>query len=316
MKFKHLFGPVMSRRLGVSLGVDVVPYKYCPLNCVYCEVQSTTHLSCKREEFFRTEEIIAELDNFLAKSPHLDYITFSGAGEPTLNCGLGKIVRHIKHNYPNYKLALLTNGVLLGDAQVRSEVLACDIVLPSLDSATQEGYERVNRPCTGLQVTELISGLVQFRKEYTGKIWLEVFFIPGVNDNEIELYALANAIEEIKPDLVQLNSLDRPGAEDWVTAMSAEELSKIRKYFSQRLSMPVEVIAKVKYNASANQMDEEITQLLQNTIMRRPSTAEDLSAMLDIHINEIGKVLRQLLLENKVTATREERGVFYTWIQK
>ena len=315
MKFKHLFGPVMSRRLGVSLGVDVVPYKYCPLNCVYCEVQSTTHLSCKREDFFGTEEIIAELDAFLTNAPHLDYITFSGAGEPTLNSGLGKIVQHIKQNYPSYKLALLTNGVLLGDAQVRSEILACDMVLPSLDSASQEGYERVNRPCSGLLVAELISGLIKFREEYSGKIWLEVFFIPGVNDNENELNALVNAIEDIKPDLVQLNSLDRPGAENWVTAMSSVALANIRKYFSNRLSMPVEVIAKVKYSSSASQMDEELIQLLHNTLMRRPSTAEDLSAMLDIHINEIGKVLRQLLLENKVIATREERGVFYSWIR-
>ncbi len=142
-----------------------------------------------------------------------------------------------------------------------------------------------------------------------------MFFIPGVNDNENELNALVNAIEDIKPDLVQLNSLDRPGAENWVTAMSSVALANIRKYFSNRLSMPVEVIAKVKYSSSASQMDEELIQLLHNTLMRRPSTAEDLSAMLDIHINEIGKVLRQLLLENKVIATREERGVFYSWIR-
>jgi len=316
MKFKHLFGPVMSRRLGVSLGVDVVPYKYCPLNCVYCEVQSTTNLSTRREEFFSTKEIIDELDTFLATAPYLDYITFSGAGEPTLNSGLGEIVQYIKTNYPGYKLALLTNGVLLGDAQVRSEVLSCDIVLPSLDSATQEGYSKVNRPCPGLMADDLINGLVQFRKEYIGKMWLEVFFIPGVNDNEGELEALATAIARIVPDLVQLNSLDRPGAEDWVTPMSVEALGNIRKYFSKRLSMPVEVIAKVKYNPNASQMDDEITELLHNTLKRRPSTAEDLSAMLDVHINEIGKVLRQLLLDEKVRASREERGVFYTWIQQ
>src|SRR5690554_1232344 len=115
MKYKHLFGPVNSRRLGISLGIDLVPYKYCPLNCVYCEVQSTTHLQTTREEFFPTAEILEELDRLMQSRPHLDYITFSGAGEPTLNSSIEDIIRHIKAKYPDYKLALLTNGVLLTD---------------------------------------------------------------------------------------------------------------------------------------------------------------------------------------------------------
>jgi len=138
-RYKHLFGPVNSRRLGLSLGVDLVPYKYCPLNCVYCEVQTTTHLVTKREEFFPVDEILGELDLFLRGRQQLDYITFSGAGEPTLHSGIGRIIQYIKKTYPSYKLALLTNGVLLNDPSVRAEVLPCDLVLPSLDSATQAG---------------------------------------------------------------------------------------------------------------------------------------------------------------------------------
>ncbi|PKN71792.1 MAG: radical SAM protein [Candidatus Cloacimonetes bacterium HGW-Cloacimonetes-3] len=313
MKYKHLFGPVMSRRLGVSLGVDLVPYKYCPLNCVYCEVQSTTNLSVQREEFFVTKEIIDELDSFLQNKPQLDYITFSGAGEPTLNSGLGQIVSYIKENYPAYKLALLTNGVLFNDPRVRKEVMGCDIVLPSLDAASQAVFQKINRPHSALNLDVIIEGLVKFRREYMGKIWLEVFLIPGINDGETELCAMRDAIRQINPDLVQLNSLDRPGTEAWVKPLSLSAIKQVRRFFSSSLPMPVEVIAKVKYNTQANRMDEEVINLLHNTLKRRPSTAEDLSAMLDIHINEVGKVLRQLHLEGRVQVKREKRGVFYTW---
>jgi wyosine [tRNA(Phe)-imidazoG37] synthetase (radical SAM superfamily) len=313
MKFKHLFGPVMSRRLGVSLGIDLVPYKYCPLNCVYCEVQRTTHLVTEREEFFPVDEILGELDSFLSTKPQLDYITFSGAGEPTLNSSLGHIVRHIKTNYPTYKLALLTNGILFTDKMVRSEALPCDVVLPSLDAATQEVFAKINRPKAGLQVGDMIAGLAEFRKEFSGKIWLEIFLIPGINDTEAELTAMRDSVLRINPDLVQLNSLDRPGTEDWVKAMPLSALKQVKRFFASVLPMPIEVIAKVKYSASQSQLDEEVINLLHNTLKRRPSTAEDLSAMLDIHINEISKVLRQLHLDGKVQVKRESRGVFYQW---
>jgi wyosine [tRNA(Phe)-imidazoG37] synthetase (radical SAM superfamily) len=267
----------------------------------------------QREEFFVTEEIIGELDSFLLGKPQLDYITFSGAGEPTLNSGLGQIVAYIKTRYPAYKLALLTNGVLFTDPKVRKEASGCDIVLPSLDAASQAVFEKINRPHSSLNLNDIIEGLIKFRQEYKGKIWLEVFLIPGINDSEAELGALRDAISRIKPDLVQLNSLDRPGTEAWVKPLSLAALKQVRSYFSGGLSMPVEVIAKVKYNTKGNRMDEEVINLLHNTLKRRPSTAEDLSAMLDIHINEVGKVLRQLNLEGRVQAKRESRGVFYTW---
>lgn len=313
MKYKHLFGPVMSRRLGVSLGVDLVPYKYCPLSCVYCEVQKTTHLITERQEFFPVAEIITELDSFMQGNPHLDYITFSGAGEPTLNSGIGQIIQHIKMHYPSYRLALLTNGVLLNDPQVLSEILPCDLILPSLDAASQEVYEKVNRPKPGLLITDLIDGLINLRVSYPGKIWLEVFIVPGITDTENELTLLAEAITRISPNIVQLNSLDRPGAEDWVEATSPKRLKEIKAFMSARLSMPVEIIAKIKYDKSGMISDEDLLHQIHSTLLRRPSTAEDISAMLDVHINEVSKILRELVNEGKIEAQRGERGVFYLW---
>lgn len=316
MKYKHLFGPVSSRRLGISLGVDLVPYKYCPLNCVYCEVQRTTHLSTQRGEFFPTREIIEELDDFLKSAPKLDYITFSGAGEPTLHSGIGRIIDHVKDRYPQYKLALLTNGILLSDDEVRASILRCDLILPSLDGATQGVFEQINRPMPGLMVEDLISGLEALRREFKGEIRLEVFIIEGLNDTPNELEALVDAIGKMQPDIVQLNSLDRPGTEDWVRPASVAQLNMIKGYFDSRLDIPVEIIAKIHYASALSVADKDILAAIEALLIRRPGTAEDISAALGIHINEISKIMRELHQEGTVGVKREERGVFYTWTSK
>lgn len=311
-RYRHLFGPVNSRRLGLSLGVDLVPYKYCPLNCVYCEVQSTTHLITVRNEYIPIDEILEELDHFLASHPPLNYITFSGAGEPTLNIGFGRVVKHIKSRYPEYKLALLTNGTLLHDPVVKAEALPCDLVLPSLDSATQRGYEIINRPQKDLLVQELIDSLIAFRQEYEGEMWLEVFIIAGINDSQEELIALSRAISQIRPDKVQLNALDRPGAEEWVQAAPLSLLQEIKAFFQTQFTTPVEIIAKaaahLEYEGSADMLAQ-----IASTLQRRPSTAEDLAITLGTHINEVSKLLRELNTAGKVEHKREERGVFYLW---
>lgn len=314
MNYRHLFGPVHSRRLGYSLGVDVVPYKYCPLNCVYCEVQQTTHLTLQREEFFPLEEIEEELDDYLCSKPKLDYITFSGAGEPTLYSRIGELVVYIKRNYPQYALALLTNGVLLPDASLRKEILPCDLILPSLDACSQQVYKRVNRPHQSLKAVDLVKGLQALRAEYKGALWLEVFIIAGVNDTDSELDCLCSAIEKIKPDKVQINSLDRPGAEDWVKAAGSKVLTRVKIHFQAQLDIPVEIIAKAHIEPEEAAIPEDIVHSISATLSRRPCTAEDLSKTLGLHINEVSKILRQLKLGHKINITREPRGVFYSWI--
>lgn len=314
MKYKHLFGPVNSRRLGLSLGVDLVPYKFCPLNCVYCEIQSTTNLQTERQEFFDVDEILAELDHFMLSKPKLDYITFSGAGEPTLNLNIGRVIEYVKTKYPEYKLALLTNGVLLNDDNLIKEILPCDLILPSLDAASQKVYEEVNRPIKGLKVQDHIQGLIRLRRQYKGLIHLEVFIVPDITDTLEELKGLREIIAKISPDLVQLNSLDRPGTEEWVEAAKAESLLKIKTFMEEELKMPVEIIAKIDYQSGVQVLDEDLVDSIKGIILRRPSTAEDLAKNLNIHINEISKALRELNLAGKLKTERRERGVFYTWI--
>jgi len=152
MKFKHLFGPVPSRRLGISLGIDLVPYKTCTANCVYCECGKTTNLTIERKEYIPTDEILNELDVYLKQAPDLDYITFSGSGEPTLHSKIGEIINFLKKNYPQYKVAVLTNGTLLFHKELRDELKNADIIKPSLDAGSDEIFKKIKRPHENLNL--------------------------------------------------------------------------------------------------------------------------------------------------------------------
>ncbi len=227
MMYKHLFGPVPSRRLGMSLGVDMVPRKVCSLDCVYCEVGRTTLLTTERKEYVAEREIKEELNDFFSRHPDPEIITFSGYGEPTLNSAIAGVIDFLKEKKPQLPIAILSNGTLMGDPAVRKAILRADIVLPSLDAATEEVFRKINRPAGALDLQGYIQGLADFRKEFSGKIWLEVFILPGFNDHKAELDALKKAILKIKPDSVQLNTLDRPGTEAGIRSASRKELEDI-----------------------------------------------------------------------------------------
>ncbi len=308
MKYNHLFGPVPSRRLGISLGVDLVPHKVCSLNCVYCEVGKTTNLTIERKEYIPLNYIITELKSYLDDKPELDYITFSGAGEPLLHNGIGKVITFIKKNYPQYKLALLTNSTLLYDENVRKEIFGIDLLLPSLDAVSQKVFKKLNRPNSKLDNNKIIEGLIKFSKDFSGKIWLEVFIVPGLNDTEVELELLKNVIKDIAPDQVQLNTLDRPGTENWIEPVTKNRMEEISEFLKP---LPIEIIAKFQSRNKLRSYHKDVEQQIIETIKRRPCTDNDLSEMLGIHINEINKYLSELLHEGSVTTQQQERGTFF-----
>jgi wyosine [tRNA(Phe)-imidazoG37] synthetase (radical SAM superfamily) len=306
--YKYLFGPVPSRRLGMSLGVDLVPKKVCSLNCVYCEVGSTTKLTTKRMEYIPYKKIVEELNNYFSSNPYPDYITFSGYGEPTLNSALGKIIEFIKEKHLNIPVAVLTNGTLFSIPEVRRELYKADLVLPSLDAATRQTFEKINMPAPGILIGDYVQGLVDFRKEFTGKIWLEIFILPGYNDSDEELKELKKAILKINPDRVQLNTLDRPGAVEGLRGASAEELNKIIELWQMGNA---EIIAKVQERKNIASYRKDIESAILGTIARRPCTSYDLAQILGTHINEINKYLDTLESEKKIKHVRQERGIFY-----
>ena len=225
--YRYLFGPVPSRRLGISLGIDLVPMKTCTLNCIYCECGKTTHLTLARREYVPSEEVKTEFLHYLANHPKPDYITFSGSGEPTLNSGIGETSGLFGRTRPTYPVAVLTNGTLLFDPKVRDDLKAAAVVMPSLDAATEKVFRKINRPHPRLAVDRMVDGLIRFREEFSGRLWLEIFIVPGLNDSKEELTALKLAIEKISPDQIQLNTLDRPGTVPDIRPASPEELERI-----------------------------------------------------------------------------------------
>jgi len=305
--YKYLFGPVPSRRLGMSLGVDLVPHKVCSLNCVYCECGRTTKLTTQRSEYIPYNEVVREIGHYLKHNPEPDYFTFSGSGEPTLNSRIGDVLHFIKAN-SRVPVAVLTNGTLFYDEAVRAELLEADVVLPSLDAAEELAFRKINRPWHKLNIPEYIQGLVDFRKEYAGKIWLEVLIIPGLNDMEENLLALKEAFLKIQPDEIQLNTLDRPGAVGNIRAATRKELQDIVNFWN----LPqVKIIAAAPDRKKIVSYRDDTESAILETIKRRPCTLEDLHKILGLHINEINKYLDVLEEEKKIASVREKRGVFY-----
>ena len=278
------------------------------MNCVYCEVGETTNLTIERKEYVPINDVLNELDHFLNQNPTLDFITFSGAGEPTLNSGIGKVITFLKERYPNFKLALLTNSTLLYNENVRNEINRIDVLLPSLDTVSEDIFKKINRPNSQLDINKIIEGLIKYRKKFKGKIWLEIFIVPEINDTEEELSLLRKTIRKINPEKIQLNTLDRPGTESWVKTATKERLEYIVNFLKP---LPVEIIAKFNSRQQIKSFNKNIENQILETIRRRPCTDKDLTEMLGIHLNELNKYLSELLNKNLIKSEIKERGTFF-----
>lgn len=303
---KYIFGPVPSRRLGRSLGVDLVPYKTCTFDCIYCELGRTTHKTTLRQSFVSSEEIQNELEltlSILDKKP--DYITLSGSGEPTLNTNIEGIICMVKE-VTSVPVAVLTNGSLLSMDEVRKGLLEADVVLPSLDAITHNLLEYINRPHLSLRIEEMISGLIQFRNEYRGQIWLEVVFCRGINDDQKEIERLKEAIERIQPDRVQLNTPTRPPAEDFAFPLTEDQLEEIRNKLGGKAEVISEFVAPLGDRFDADR-DAEII----NLIRRRPCTAEDISKALGLHLDEVVKYVNILQKKGVIQYRVFEHRCYY-----
>jgi wyosine [tRNA(Phe)-imidazoG37] synthetase (radical SAM superfamily) len=225
-----IYGPVLSRRLGRSLGIDLIPHKTCSLDCIYCECGKTTNLTLSRKEYIPTIEVKREIQKYLKNKPNLNYITFAGSGEPTLHTGIGDIILYLKNNYPQYKVAVITNSTLLNDNEVIKSILAADLIIPSLDAISQETFVKINQPHKKLHSEKIVLGIKKLREKFAGEIWLEIFIVPGINDNEKELKLFKKILDEVKINKVQLNSLDRPGIVKWLKPVSKSGLKRIANY--------------------------------------------------------------------------------------
>jgi wyosine [tRNA(Phe)-imidazoG37] synthetase (radical SAM superfamily) len=224
---KYVFGPVPSRRLGQSLGVDTIPLKTCNWNCVYCQLGRSQPLTNTRLTYFPPDEILKEVEKSLEshESGEIDWVTFVGSGEPTLHSDIGWLIRQVKE-ISNLPVAVITNGALLYLPEVRQDLIAADAVLPSLDAGTVELYRQINRPYPEITFERLLSGLKSFQRDYGGKLWIEVMLLRDLNDTEGALGDIAEAINQIGPDEVHINLPTRPPVETWVQPADEDGLMR------------------------------------------------------------------------------------------
>ncbi len=301
----QIFGPVPSRRLGFSLGVDVVSYKICSLDCIYCQVGRTTNKTVERKEYISGDDILPEVEEILLEQrQRLDYITFSGSGEPTLNCRMKKIINSIK-KLAHIPVAVITNGTLLSQPEVREELMEADLVIPSLDAASEEAFKKVNRPHHSLAIDEIIDGLSAFSQEFQGKMWLEIMIVKGMNDSPPETKRMAEAIEKIRPDKIQLNTVVRPPAEKFAQPASLDDLEKIKRILGEKC----EIIARFE-KPDRESRKEDVEKGILTMVKRRPVTLLDISRSSGINQDEAIKYLNILEKEGRIL-TKVHRGERY-----
>ena len=300
---KYIFGPVPSRRLGRSLGIDLVPFKTCTYDCIYCQLGRTTNKTMQRKEWAPIDIVIDQLKAKLSSMP--DYITLSGSGEPTLYSQLEDLIFRIKE-ITDIPVAVLTNGSLLSLPEVRNALKSADLVVPSLDAGSSQIFQYVNRPHSNITFSKMLDGLIKFRDEYSGKYWLEVFLIAGITTPDAEVDRLKTCISSIHPDKVQINTVTRPPAEDFAESVPEKQL----KTLAAQLYENAEVIAdyrKVHKQQDFSARSEDVLTLLK----RRPCSVEDIAAGLSLHRNEVVKYVEELSSEGKIESKPQNQKLYY-----
>ena len=308
-----------SRRLGLSCGIDIVPFKVCTLDCVYCQLGKTARTTTERKEYVPIEPVLAELKEALSEGLAADYITIAGSGEPTLNSRLGDLIDSIK-KLTNIPVAILTNGTLLYRQDVRDDCSKADVVMPSLDAGDEQTFQRINRPNSVISIEKLISGQCEFRKVFSGRIWLEVFFVEGINTADEQIAQIKDAIELINPDKVHLNTAVRPTADLKITRLSAEKLQQI----AGRLGPKSEVVAEFSPACSGILSESKIedvpghhfvvnrkTQALLSMLKRRPCSLNDICSGLGIKHNEAIKSISNLQNRGIIQVEEKDGTVFF-----
>lgn len=303
---RFIYGPVPSRRLGVSLGLDLVPRKTCSYDCIYCQLGRTTNKTIRRDIYMPIHPIIREIEEFLnhLKTP-VDYITFSGSGEPTLHSQIGSMIAEIK-KITSIPVAVITNGSLLFMDEVKGDLGQADLVIPSLDAVSRTVYETINRPEPSLEIERVIQGLIDFRERFRGQIWLEILYCRGVNDDPSEVVKMKEVLDQINPERVQLNTVYRPPAEDFASPLAEERLKEIQERFGAKAS----IIAPYCGDRSLGGKGEVEARII-DALHRRPLTAEDMAEMLGLHPQEVIKHLKILLDGKTIRHRLYGRRIFY-----
>jgi len=305
VQHKYIYGPVPSRRLGFSLGIDLVPFKLCSFDCIYCQLGATTRQTLERREYSPTDTILNDVKTVLRKGNHIDYLTFSGSGEPTLHSKIGYLIKEVK-KITQIPVAVLTNGSLLYKSSVQRDLLSADVVLPTLCASSERIFKKINRAHRAITIEKVIRGLIKFRKMYKGKIWLELMFVKGINDTSQEIIALKDIINKIGPDKIHLNTVIRPPSEKYASRLSIEELKRVKAILGDR----AEIVAETDTKRVSAQC-EDIEKMIFDIVKRRPVTADDICKVMDLHLHETIKYIERMIQKKIIKRTIHEGQAFY-----
>lgn len=305
LRSRHVFGPVFSRRLGRSLGVDLVPYKTCSYDCIYCQLGQTTNKTVERQRFISIPDVLREIEARLDVAPTPDYVTLSGSGEPTLHAGLDELITGIKR-ITRLPVALLTNGSLLWREDLQQELLGLDLIVPSLDAGDDAMFQCVNRPHAQLSFAQLIVGLAEFRRRFHGQFWLEVFLLQGLTTAAEQIAKIGGLAARCAPDRIQLNTVTRPPCEACALPATAGQLAHGAKLLGMRAEVIADRVSRDRADALLPQ-DNDILALLR----RRPCTLEEVAAGLGVHRLELAKQLERLLHARAVATHLHGQRIFF-----
>jgi len=305
--YNYLYGPVLARRLGRSLGVDLVPYKICSYDCIYCQLGLTTDKTLKRRCYIPAEKILVELEKKLAVADRPDYISLAGSGEPTLNSEIGLLIEGIK-KLTDIPIAVLTNGSLLWMPEVQDDLMAADLVIPSLDAGSSALFRYVNRPHPDLSFEQMVDGLITFSQRFGGDIWLEVLLLAGVTGMEAEVRKIAELSKKIGATKVQLNGVERPPVESFVFPVAKKQMQAFAALFDGQAEVVSEPEPAVVQRTDRSPVRE--TELLA-MLSRRPCTSEDVAGALGVHSLEALKLLAELFKEGRLITTLVDDHLFY-----
>lgn len=302
-----MYGPVPSRRLGRSLGVDLVPYKTCSYDCIYCQLGRTTNKTIELKEYASAIESLSELERKLSSESNPDFISLAGSGEPTLNSKTAYLIGKIK-DMTDTPVAVLTNGSLLWLPEVRDAIVGADMVIPSLDAGDNDTFQSINRPHPEITFENMVSGLIEFSGLFEGLLWLEIFLVDGINANADSVSKLAGLADRIRLDRIQLNTVSRPPTETYARAVPIERMHIYADMFNTKAEVICDTARSVKFQSECDAVnEEEISSLLS----RRPCTVQDVANGLGLHPAETVKHLHLLNERGLLKTTRRGTAVYY-----
>jgi len=305
--YKYLYGPVPSRRLGKSLGVDLVPHKTCTYDCIYCQLGKTTNKTIQRLEYVPVSDVLSELKEKLSSGVECDYISIAGSGEPTLHASIGEIISKIKE-MTSIPVTVLTNGSLLYLPEVRKALMQADLVIPSLDAGDEQLFHYVNRPHADITFDLMTEGIIAFSKQFKGRVWLEALLISGVTGLTAEVKKIAELAKMAGMEKVQLNTVNRPAYEDFACAVDIKQMRKLAGLFS----CPVDILENASSaDLSGSTASDTTNADILNLLARRPCTLEGICLGLGLHPHDAVKRIQRLLDDKAISTTRLNYNLFY-----